>query len=225
MNELLSDRIRWLMQQRNLTNGELAKIAGVKPASVSGWINGSSKSLKSSVALKISKECKVSLSWLVNGIGVPDDDAAPFMPSHTNPPRRELIPQEALYLNGLVQFRTDGDGGSMSYTEEEIRALNGSSLDACHLIRVWDSSMEPVLYKGDFVLVDTGSTELKDQGVFLIEINGALYIRLLQLRLYGGVVIKAFNPSIDPEKLEKDQLPDMTIVGKVIEKRGYGGLV
>jgi len=65
----LSDRIKSLMKDPPLGVSEMAAIAGVKPPSVSDWLNGKTKTLKSSPAIRLSKHFKIHLTWLTEGIG------------------------------------------------------------------------------------------------------------------------------------------------------------
>lgn len=112
----------------------------------------------------------------------------------------------------------------MAYTDEEVKALGGSRLESVHLVRVWDSSMAPLLLQGDFVLIDLERTDYHQKGVFLIRMKDQLYLRILQPRVSGGVVIKTLDPTSTTEVIEGSKMDDFEVVGRVLEKRGQAGL-
>lgn len=54
-----------------LANGvtELAKVAGVKPPSVSDWLNGKTQNLKAKPAANMARHFKLNIKWVIDGIG------------------------------------------------------------------------------------------------------------------------------------------------------------
>jgi len=65
----LADRVKLAMAEKGCTLTELAAAAGVRPPSVSDWINGKTRSLKSAPAWRASKFLGVEHQWLTEGIG------------------------------------------------------------------------------------------------------------------------------------------------------------
>jgi len=68
MNTLAS-RVRKAVDERNCKLIDLANAAGVKPPSVSDWLNGTTKTLKSATALRAAQFLGVSVLWLTEGVG------------------------------------------------------------------------------------------------------------------------------------------------------------
>lgn len=68
MNNLAS-RVRHAVDVRNCKLIDLANAAGVKPPSVSGWLNGTTRTLKSATALRAAQFLRVNVLWLTEGAG------------------------------------------------------------------------------------------------------------------------------------------------------------
>lgn len=70
MISTLSERLREAMKGPPVVNGlQLAKACGVKPASVSGWLSGKSKSMEGSNLLAAARLLNVDPDWLATGVG------------------------------------------------------------------------------------------------------------------------------------------------------------
>src|SRR6185369_1093646 len=65
----LSERASYLLELAGHSTKELARIAGVKPASVSQWVNGPTKSLAIEPATKLAKRFGLNAMWISKGIG------------------------------------------------------------------------------------------------------------------------------------------------------------
>lgn len=65
----LADRIKAGMAHSGISQAELARACGVKPPSVSGWLNGKSKFLRGENLLKAARALKVDQDWLATGKG------------------------------------------------------------------------------------------------------------------------------------------------------------
>ena len=65
----LSMRLRYARKERKLTQVELAKLSGVKQASVSDLERGESKSFRGTTLLSLARALNVSPEWLSHGRG------------------------------------------------------------------------------------------------------------------------------------------------------------
>ncbi len=65
----LAKRVLQAMQDKGCTASELARAAGVKPPSVSDWLSGKTKTLKSNTALRAAAFLGVEPLWLSEGKG------------------------------------------------------------------------------------------------------------------------------------------------------------
>ncbi|WP_286036283.1 XRE family transcriptional regulator [Succinatimonas hippei] len=228
---LLSDRIKWLMSTKDISLSEVAKAAGVKPSSASAWIDGKSKNLRAENALNLSGKLKVSLSWLVTGKGSPEQEDIIIVPDNTDiDPSTEVQIKEFVIMfdnnhNKMPTFVESADSAPKKYPISLFKELNIEPSN-CKRIKVKDDEMAPLLYKNDEVLIDILDVEhIETNGVYLLAINNETKIRRLMPLLKGGVIVKADNPEISQETLNKDEFEDIVkIMGKVVYRAGNGGL-
>jgi transcriptional regulator with XRE-family HTH domain len=75
--QTLPERIKAIMEKNQYSQSDIARVAGVKPPSVSNWLDGKTKSLKTDPALRLSRYFKLNMRWLTAGIGLMDADASP----------------------------------------------------------------------------------------------------------------------------------------------------
>jgi len=65
----LASRLSTAMKNANISQAELARLCGVKPPSVNGWLSGKSKFLRGENLLKAASALQVSEDWLATGQG------------------------------------------------------------------------------------------------------------------------------------------------------------
>ena len=114
----------------------------------------------------------------------------------------------------------------MFYTPEEFAELEAESPKTCKCLRVKDDSMRPILFKGDRIVFDIAQTDIVQGGVYVLAIDNEYLIRRLFKKLSGVILIKTFDAELigDEELDEKTFSERMQIKGRVIAKKGSGGL-
>lgn len=73
----LADRIQEALDDTGAIAADLARACGVKPPSVSAWLSGDTKSLKSSTAIRAAEFLKVNQLWLTEGRGPKRTEGGP----------------------------------------------------------------------------------------------------------------------------------------------------
>ncbi len=106
-------------------------------------------------------------------------------------------PREGFVYLPLKEVEAAAGGGSLidservvdvlAFREEWIRQELHARPDDLDLIYVKGDSMEPDLRAGDIILLDHTDTRASREGVYVIQMDGALLVKQLQ-RLPGGVV-------------------------------------
>ena len=86
----LSERAKYLLSLANGSNKELARIAGVRAAAVSQWVNGPTKSLAIEPATKIGEHFGLSAMWISKGEGPMRQDQSPCTADYFNLQPAEL---------------------------------------------------------------------------------------------------------------------------------------
>lgn len=245
--DTIGTRIRRLREAKNLTQGDLAKAAGVSIAAVSKWEKNASEPKGKSLA-SLSASLGIPMEYLVDGIreGVESsaNDAAPSTPLR----REDLIPaQQTVQIlpSGMHPTNTHqrieiydvrlaaGPGGKGSTVEWvarpeddplyfrhgwfKARRLAAGNLRAMY---VRGDSMEPYLCNHDTIIIDTTDTELSDGEVYAIAYNGHMLVKELRATPEGVRIISR-NPAYDPiEYTGGEDAPDFQILGRVVWRGG-----
>jgi hypothetical protein len=84
------------------------------------------------------------------------------------------------------------------------------------LIQVQGDSMEPTLHAGDLALIDRGIDGVKDDGIYVVVVDGRLQVKRIQRLMDGSLLIKSDNPRYDPETISPLRVETVQIVGRVI---------
>ena len=152
-NEDIKSRIKYLIHELRLTQGEFAEKIGCDQSNLSKHLNGK---LPISEALinKIVINLGVSKSWLKDGLDVP-------FPKYSSGMVPELLIDESEMksMKGTPVYDIDVTAGSLSrpmmFADEHIvGAVNMPNISQdCRIVRVSGDSMNPVICNGDFIAV------------------------------------------------------------------------
>ncbi len=97
---------------------------------------------------------------------------------------------------------------------------HGLSLDAIMEIEVLDDVMEPVLTRGDMVIVDKANTDVKSRQLFLIELWGNQSVRWLTPNFgpEGGFVISTSKDANrgDEIRVPQSEAENYKVLGRVV---------
>jgi phage repressor protein C with HTH and peptisase S24 domain len=85
--------------------------------------------------------------------------------------------------------------------------------------------MEPLLYSGDSILVDTSDRAIQDGRVYAIRYGQEMRVKRLFVRLDGTITLRSDNPAYKDEDVpEKVAQEHIAVIGRVRDKSGNGGL-
>lgn len=84
------------------------------------------------------------------------------------------------------------------------------------LMPVRGDSMEPVIRKGDIILVDRSEERVRDDDIYVIRREGFLSVKRLQLRPGGKIQVISENKSYPDYTVVLAHTDDFAIVGRVI---------
>lgn len=227
----LSDRIRWLMQRFDLSQSELARIAGIKQPSVAGWLSGRTKNLKSGPALAICTQLPVRQSWLVNGVGDPltsksaaltgsCSNVVPFVGQFRRIPllRCERVGD----MLGAGRFRACQE----AYDRGDFVWVDDEASDECFALKVSGASMEPDFRENDEIVIDTSIRPCPGDFVVALRVNkktGGMETVFSKYRSRGcdmnGTDVFELVPLNDDYPAYNSQVENLTVVGVVVEHR------
>lgn len=119
---------------------------------------------------------------------------------------------------GVSGFETEAKlkyGDPLQVPTEVIRAL-GPSIGRLLGIRVRDRGMEPLLFEDDWVVIDTGDTELRSREVYAVNWNGEACIQQLVKR-GAEWYLSYLHEDFKPVNVRSGQL---NIVGRAVYQPG-----
>ncbi len=97
--------------------------------------------------------------------------------------------------------------------------------DRARRFKVSGDSMEPFVYAGDHVLVDTGDTSVMDGRIYALRYGNELRIKRVWRHLDGTLVLRSDNAAYVEEKVSPLIAAEhITIIGRVRDRSGPGGL-
>lgn len=218
----LAERIKAAMQESGATVTELARAVGVKPPSVHDWISGKTKSLKGESAIRAAKFLDVQAQWLTSGTG----------PKHRSETPPQLVDLEAhpdLVLVPRVEFKLSA---GVSGYQVEVPHGNGKPIffrrdwfethkyqpDKLLAVRISGASMEPSLWDGDLVVINTEDTKPHDGDVFALNYEGEMVIK--RLKRDAGEWW-ACSDNIDTRRYPpKRCTEDVQVIGRIVYRQG-----
>lgn len=224
----LAERLQWARDRAGISQQEVADGAGVSRVAIGQVESGSTLRPAADTMKRIATKLKVSLEWLIDGTGSPD----PLSPLRGWSSSNELsddaygwLPQVNLKLHG-------GPGGGVMESSEELDPLPfkidflrkaGWTAETHKVMRVKDTSMEPIFRDGGLVVVDTRKGPIRSGEVYAIWWDGEAKIKRLQRTVMGGIQIlsdNASNPANRPIELMPYQVAELQIIGRVVYHSG-----
>lgn len=84
------------------------------------------------------------------------------------------------------------------------------------LIDARGDSMSPTIESGDLLLLDTRKGLSASDGIYVINLGGALLVKRLRIKMSGEVDVMSDNPRYASESLTGSELERLVIVGRVV---------
>ena len=227
----LGRRIRYALASAEKSQADLAKYVGIKSATCSQWCSDKVKALKSDNALKVSRFLNVNYDWLVTGRGAPDaEDVRAIVEDEEDPGDAYVqIPEYRIACGAgpgyTPSFEEIEESVPATYRLSYFQSLGIKPSD-CKRFVVHGDSMEPTLYSGDRVLVNCADhLSIKNNHVYAINFEDEVRVKRLIRMMNGDLIIKSDNESYEDEIIKRDdETVQFSIIGRVIERAGSGGL-
>lgn len=228
----IADRINLAVATLGLDAKKVAKDAGV---AYTTWRDiESGKTDKPRNLREIAKAMGVSLDWLADGEG---DMVLGGASSITVLSSDEAVPDDIVMI-AVSNVKFSGGNGSAvaTYELEEDRQPVAYQLswfirermkpERCKRFRVVGNSQEPLLFAGDWILVNLDQTAVENGRMYALRYGDELRVKKLTKRLNGGLLLISENSAEHPpeELSPAEVLEHITIIGRVRDKGGRGGL-
>lgn len=244
----LAERMAWARAQKQLSQSELAKLAGVSQSTIGNLESGLRQSARR--IANIADALSVSAMWLAEGIGeirrTPTtsqnsdifserlDQARSDAITTGNPEFKRISLLEKNQTNlvhikkvklrlsaGLTGFMADPDfedGGTITLDPAWVLG-QGLIPDRLVATAVKGASMEPALYEGDIVVINTAATQPVDGEVFAINYEGEAVVKRLS-RDAGEWWLTSDNQDQRKYARKLCRNGECIIIGRVIHRQG-----
>jgi phage repressor protein C with HTH and peptisase S24 domain len=103
---------------------------------------------------------------------------------------------------------------TVAFQESWLHKIGVSPKNAHALSAVGDS-MEPTIRDGDLLLVDTSIDKVRDNGIYVIVVDGMVLVKRLHVRTDRSLVLKSDNPQYPAETIQAADTADLHVAGRV----------
>lgn len=216
--DTLGKRLKHARLERGLTQMQLAQASGVKQSDISKLERGDSTS--TSGVVRLAKALNCSAEWLDTGEGAmwggSQVQAIDLEDNEDFPAVRRVRFKLSAGASGFALDYLDEEGAPIVFRRTWL-ASKGLFAEKLFAVSVANGSMEPGLYDGDTVVVNTASIQPKDGVVFAVNYEGEMVIKRL-IRDAGQWWLSSDNPDTSryPRKLCDDHC---IIIGEVVHKQ------
>jgi phage repressor protein C with HTH and peptisase S24 domain len=229
----LADRLRHAMAELNLSQPDVAKLAGCSQTTIFKILSGQTSESRKTGA--IARGLNISLAWLENG-------DVPSTVSHikSKGPRTKLELEPIAAWDGSTPLNDDeveiplfnrleiSAGSGITAVQAEygkvlrfsLATLRQCGVDAANAMcaTVTGRSQEPLILHGTTVGIDRGMTKIVPDHLFAIEQDGELRIKFVERLEAGGLRLISYNRLEYPDETYTfDQFVEqqMKVLGRV----------
>lgn len=192
----------------------VAKALGESEQTVNNWQR---RGISKKGMIGAQKALGVSAAWLETGLGSMSSQSAPGDSMEREFAMLRRLDVKASAGNGNLVFM-ETDKGRLAFRKDFLRHIGVRESDAL-LIYADGQSMEPKIPDGAVLLVDTGHTELSNNDIHVIRVDGEILVKRLRKEIGGGVWIVSDNTDKGryPDILvTPDKEDHITIIGRVL---------
>lgn len=208
----LMNRVRAILDERNISQASFARKIDVSPQVLSGWMMGRRTPGIAELAA-MAEELHVSPSYLLTGR---DDD----------PNRQSLVDDDGVCIPLLDVHASCGNGVQLATTtvvkmikvnHQWINRYCGTANpQALNIIGVTGDSMTTTLADGDFVVIDTSATRAYTDSMFAFKLDNDLFIKRFQ-RQGRNIKVISDNPRYEPYILTPEEMEHgFKVLGRVV---------
>ncbi|QDQ25978.1 helix-turn-helix transcriptional regulator [Chitinimonas arctica] len=228
----LAERIRKRLDVIGRRPADLARYVGVKPPSISKWMNGGTKSVEGENLLRAAEYLQCNPNWLATGRGEelraePGNIRTEPRPASIYHDEDEVEEDEfevmALRLkvsagNGAIQWVMDDEGKRHRYSRRWAATLNIRFPEKLTTVLVDGDSMEPRIPNGASVTIYTHISSIRSGEVFAVDYLGEFYIKRLYREPDGAIRMTSDSP-------DKVRYPDRLIAAEHVDSLRVMGVV
>lgn len=230
----LAERASLVLEMADNSITKLANIAGVKPPSVSDWLNGKTKTLKAGPSLRVAKHFGISQQWLTEGVGqMRELSLSPDTADTVRLAYLEKAQQHQADQSDDVEIRQFDTGGSMGngvllrdqpgviqswrvspeWLQKNVRHHSGAG-NLC-IVTGFGDSMRGMFEPGDPLLVDSGVRSVEFDAIYFFRVGGEGFIKRLQRIPGEGIRAISENKAYESWTIKAGM--DFEVFGRVLK--------
>lgn len=222
ISNLISERLKRILSEKNLQKNELAEIAGVSAQAVTNWIKRGQISPKS--ARLIGQKLGYSVNWILGAdtesitedVKSIDDDVD-YSDTHIEIDLYD-IKLSAGTGKPMIEWIPRKSDEPLLFREAWFRAKRLSP-KSCKAMYVRGHSMTPVLEDWDTVIVDITDVEIADGEIYALIYHNNFYIKQV-IRTGKGLQLISFNTDYEPINIDDEDLENLQIIGRKVWRGG-----
>lgn len=215
----VGQRVKARREALGLSQDQVAKAAGIKQSTIANLEGGRNKATRQVVQLAAALRCRAQ--WLAEGKGDPElPGNTPATPPHSS----DIVDVPKLAVkasagNGVEQPDGDYVVGTVQIPLEFIRRrMSCTAPKNLRTIMAYGDSMADTLNDGDVIFVDVGIRQIDVDGVYVVQINGELFIKRFQrLPLENSLRMISDNKlKYEPQNIPYDLLKKVEVLGRAV---------
>lgn len=202
---------------------KLSKETGVNQSTIWRVLKGKIEDPGTDVLAPLANRFRVSIAQLRGETVIDLHTVAEEAPTYGAVVTLRVYGAEASAGTGRLPNEHDTVVGSMQVSQEWLRRNVPGITSSKNLavITALGGSMEPTFKDGDILLVDRGVDEVKVDTIYVLtrsdsSKSGELFVKRLQRKLNGDLLIKSDNQLFEDELLPAKDLPDIRVLGRVV---------
>jgi phage repressor protein C with HTH and peptisase S24 domain len=215
----LADRLRAALVESGINQSELSRRIGVTRGAVSFWLTGATTNLVGDNLLKAAQALGVSANWLSTGRGRMKPATAKEISLEENPDYPAIKRVKIKISAGVTGFGIeplDDDHAPIVFSRSWYEN-NGYKPESLIAIKVGGASMEPGLFDGDWVVINTDDVGPKDGVAYALNYDGEVVIK--RLFRNDGIWVAASDNQDKRIYRDRPLNGDTLIIGRVVHKQ------
>lgn len=207
---MLKERLRRCVER--VGNGaNLARTTGIPRRTLETYLSGAAEPKASRLAA-IARSAGVSGHWLLTGegpeCGDENDSVAQFVAIE-----KPAVGGSNEQARGSVA--PVGPPSRLAFHRDWMNQ-HGWKADRLRLVRTLGDCMAPTVRDGALMLVDSSLDTMREEGVYVLEVDDALLVRRVQFDVNGGLIATSDNPAYQRQRLDPDDRNGLSVFGKVV---------
>lgn len=220
MNDGFAERLRRAISQVGSIQ-KLGEGAGVAPRTISGYLVGKGDPSRQRL-VALADAAGVSVGWLATGRGDPSVDGVQSLASSTDLSSPgdgsdfAVVPHIDLNDFSREQERRGRkESAAIAIRRDLLHAIGLNETDV-KMVTARGDSMAPTVNDGDRIVVDSTARQLRNDGIYVLQVGDGLLLRRLQRDIHGGLWVITDAPRYEDEHLSDANAHALNIVGRPI---------